>query len=102
MTDPEQHDEVVYTAEQILDRVAVLEKTCATWHGVPDFAATIAMQIWALKLAADVLGAARRLVDDEPFIAVRGWTERQRRAVVMQLCTEMIEHLTAGKHEHRQ
>jgi len=57
---------LIITSQQIRDRIAVIEKVLESWRGIPEYANTISMEIWSLKLAADLLEAAEKIVAGSP------------------------------------
>lgn len=81
---PEAEKVPVITSQQIRDRVAVIEKVRESWKGVPEYADTISMEIWALKVAADLLEVAQKVVDGTG--GSDRLTEDSRRRCAMALC----------------
>jgi hypothetical protein len=83
--------EVIYKPEMILARVAVIEKVLESWKGVPGYAETIRMEIWALRLAAATLNRARKAVDQATFENNYDLTEDQRWGAALDACRALDE-----------
>lgn len=85
---------LAFTPQQIRDRIAVIERVLQSWKGVPEYADTIRMQVWALGIAAGVLEQARKLVDGEARAAEL--TENQRQACAIAGCEQLLKRFAGG------
>lgn len=93
-----QIEQPIYTPQQILDRVATIEKVLETWKGKAEYAATIEMEIWALKVAAQTLETAHRIVEQKTFVSGEKFTKDSQAKIAMVVCEQISKLSVADVH----